>query len=45
MTGSHTTMLSKSNYRVRLNVNMNIADPISFYFNVRKGYYFILRVK
>ena len=28
-TGSYMTILSKSNYRVRLNVNMNIADSIS----------------
>ena len=26
----HMTLLLKSNYRVRLNVNMNIADSISF---------------
>ena len=30
--------------KIRLNVNMNIADSISFYFNFRKGHYFILRV-
>ena len=36
---------SKSNYRARLNVNMNIADSISFCFNLRQDHYFILRVK
>ena len=30
LTGSHMTILSKSNYRVRLNLNMNIADTNSF---------------
>ena len=39
------TISSKSNYRVRLGVNMNIADSISFYFNFGKGQYFVLRVK
>ena len=39
------TILSKSNYRVRLNVNMDIADSISFYFNFGKGYHFVLRLK
>ena len=29
--GSYIIILSKSNYRVRLNVNMNIVDSISFY--------------
>ena len=29
--GSYIMILSKSNYRVRLNVNMNIVDSISFY--------------
>ena len=36
---------SKSNNRVRLNVNMNIADSISFYFNFGKSHYFLLMVK
>ena len=27
------------------NVNMNIADSISFYFSFGKGYLFVLRVK
>ena len=45
LTGSHMTILSKSNYRVRLNVNMDIVDPISFYFNFGKGYHFVLRLK
>ena len=45
LTGSHMTISSKSNYRVRLNVNMNIADSIPFYFNFGKGHYFVLRVK
>ena len=27
------------------NVNTNIADSISLYFNFRRGYYFVLRVK
>ena len=44
LTGSHMTTFSKSNYRVRLNVNMNITDSISFYFNFRKGHYVILKV-
>ena len=35
----------KSNYRVRLNVNIDIADSISFYFKFSKGYYYVLRVK
>ena len=39
------TILSKSNYRVRLNVNMNIADSVSLYFNFGNGYHFVLRVK
>ena len=43
--GSHMTISSKSNNRVRLNVNINIADSIPFYFNFGKGYYFVLRVK
>ena len=43
-TGSYMTILSKSNYRVRLNVNMNIADSISFYFNFGKGCSFYRRV-
>ena len=30
LTGSHMTILSKSNYRFRLNVNMDVADSISF---------------
>ena len=45
LTGSHMTTSSKSNYRVRLNVNMKIADSISFYFNFGKGHYPVLRVK
>ena len=45
LTGSHMKISSKSNYRVRLNVNMNIADSIPFYFNFGKGHYFVLRVK
>ena len=36
---------SESNYRVRLNLNMDIADSISFYFNFAKGHYFVLRIK
>ena len=39
------TILSKSNYRVRINVNMDIADSVSFYFNFGKGYHFVLRLK
>ena len=39
------TILTKLNYRVRLNVNMDIADSNTFYFNLRKGHYFGLRVK
>ena len=39
------TILSKLNYRIRLYVNMNIADSISFYFNLGKGHHFVLRVK
>ena len=39
------TILSKSNYRVRLNVNMNITDSISIYLNFGKGHYLVLRVK
>ena len=43
---SHMTIFSKSNYCVRLNVNMNIADDtISLQFNFGKGCYFVLRVK
>ena len=38
-------ILSKSNYRVRLNVNMDITDSISFYFNFGNGCYFVLRLK
>ena len=45
LTGSHMTIFSKSNYRVRIDVNMDIADSISFYFNFGKGYYFVLRLK
>ena len=45
LTGSHMTISSKSNYRVRLNVDMDIADSISFYFNFGKGYHFVLRLK
>ena len=43
--GSHMTILSKSNGRVRLNVNMDIADSISFYLNFGKSHYFVLRLK
>ena len=43
--GSHMAILSKSNYRVRINVNMDIADSVSFYFNFGKGYHFVLRLK
>ena len=43
--GSQMTILSKSNYRFKLNVNMNIADSISFHFNFGKGHYFVLREK
>ena len=39
------TIFSKSNYRVGLYVNMNIADSISLYFNFGKSFQFILRVK
>ena len=39
------TILSKSNYCVRINVNMDIADSVSFYFNFGKGYHFVLRLK
>ena len=39
---SHMTILSKSKNRVRLNVNTDITDLISFYFNFWKGYYFVL---
>ena len=45
LTGSLMTISSKLNYRVRLNVNMDIADSISFYFNFGKGHYFVLRLK
>ena len=45
LTGSHMTIPSKSNYRVRLNINMNIAYSIPFYFNFGKGHHFVLRVK
>ena len=45
LTGSHMTMSSKSNYRVSLNVNMDIADWISIYFNFGKGDYFVIKVK
>ena len=43
--GIHMTILSKSNGRVRLNVNMDIADSISFYLNFGKSHYFVLRLK
>ena len=43
--GSHFTILSKSNYRVRPNVNMDTADSISLNFNFGNGYYLLLRVK
>ena len=39
------TIFSKSNYRVRIDVNMDIADSISFYFNFGKGYHFVLWLK
>ena len=39
------TILTKSNYCLKLNVNMDIADSISFYFNFGKGHYFVLEVK
>ena len=39
------TILSKSNGRVRLNVNMDIADSISFYLNFGKSHYLVLRLK
>ena len=39
------TILSKSNGRVRLNVNMDNADSISFYLNFGKSHYFVLRLK
>ena len=45
LTGSHMTILSKSNYQVRLNVNMDTTDSISFYFNFENGCYFVLRLK
>ena len=38
-------VLSKSTYRVRLNVNMDIADSISSYFKIGKGCQFVLRLK
>ena len=37
------TIVTKSNYSVRINVNMDIADSNSFYFNFGKGHYFVLR--
>ena len=39
------TISSKSNYQVRFNADINIANSISFYFNFREGHYFLLRVK
>ena len=39
------TIMSKLNHRVRLNVNMDIADSTSFYFNLGKCHYFGSRVK
>ena len=39
LTGSHMTILSKSNYCVRLHVNMTIAYSISCYFKFGKGHY------
>ena len=42
---SHGTILSKSNNRVRLNADTEIADSISFYFNFGKGHYLVLRLK
>ena len=44
-TGSQMTIFSKSNHRVRLNVNMNTAYSISFYFNFGWSYHFVLRIK
>ena len=41
---SHDNIV-KSNNRVRLNADMDIADSISFYFNFQKGYYFVLGLK
>ena len=38
--GSHRDNIVKLNYRVRLGVNLDIADSISFYFNLGKGHYF-----
>ena len=39
------TIVSKSDYRVRLNVNMDIANTISYYFSFGKGYHFAIRLK
>ena len=45
--GPHTIpyKVFKFSYRVRLNVNINIADSISRYFNLGRGHYFVLKVK
>ena len=45
LTGSHMTISSKSNYCIRLNADMNIADSNLFYFNFGKGHYVVLWVK
>ena len=45
LTDSLMTILSKSNYHVRLNVKMDIAHSISFNLNFGNGYYFVLRLK
>ena len=45
LTDSLMTILSKSNYHVRLNVHMDIAHSISFNFNFGNGYYFVLGLK
>ena len=44
-TNHFLTILSKSNYRVRLDVNMIIGDSTSIHFNFGKGYYFFLWMK
>ena len=42
---SHMTVLSKSNYRLSVNENKNIADLISIYFNFEKDHYFVCKVQ
>ena len=37
LTGSHMTILLKSNYRLKLNVNMNIADSSLVLFKFGKA--------